>query len=54
MKLLGALGLDWKILIIQSINFLILFFILEKLFFKPFVQAFKERSEEHTSELQSH
>ena len=42
MKLLGALGLDWKILIIQSVNFLILFFILKKLFFKPFIQSIKE------------
>ena len=45
MKLLGALGLDWKILIIQAINFLILFFILKELFFKPFVRALKEEKE---------
>jgi len=45
MKLLGALGLDWKILIIQSINFLILFFILEWLFFKPFIRTIKEEKE---------
>jgi len=45
MKLLGALGFDWKILIIQSINFLILFFILERLFFKPFIQALKKEKE---------
>ncbi len=42
MKLFGALGIDWKILIIQAINFLILFLILKGLFFKPFVKALKE------------
>ena len=45
MKLLGALGLDWKILIIQAFNFLILFFILKELFFKPFIKALKEEKE---------
>jgi len=45
MKLLGALGLDWKILIIQSINFLILFYILKGLFFRPFIQALKKEKE---------
>ncbi|NCF75197.1 MAG: hypothetical protein GWO87_01780 [Xanthomonadaceae bacterium] len=42
MKLLGALGLDWKIFLIQILNFLILFFILKWLFFKPFIAALKK------------
>ncbi len=41
MKLLGALGIDWKILLIQSLNFLVLFLILKWLFFKPFIAALK-------------
>ncbi len=42
MKLLGTLGFDWKIFLIQALNFLILFFILKKIFFKPFVQALQK------------
>ncbi len=42
MKLLGVLGLDWKILIIQALNFLVLFFVLYKLFFKAFMKALRE------------
>jgi len=41
MKLLGALGIDWKILLIQALNFLVLFLILKWLFFKPFIAALK-------------
>ncbi|HHD92662.1 MAG TPA: hypothetical protein ENL06_03545 [Candidatus Portnoybacteria bacterium] len=46
MKLLGALGIDWRILIIQSINFLILFFILKKLFFRPLIQEIQKEKDE--------
>ena len=46
MELLGALGFDWKIFIIQAINFIILFYILKKLFFKPFISAIKKEKEE--------
>ncbi|RLE06584.1 MAG: hypothetical protein DRJ06_07530, partial [Candidatus Aminicenantes bacterium] len=41
MKLLGALGINWKILLIQALNFLVLFLILKWLFFKPFITALK-------------
>lgn len=42
MKLLGALGIDWKIMIIQAINFLVLFLILERMFFRPFIKTIKD------------
>ena len=46
MKLLGSLGIDWKILIIQSINFLVLFYILKKIFFHPLIQAIQKEKDE--------
>ena len=42
MKILGTLGIDWKIFLIQTVNFLILFWILKKLFFKRFIAALKK------------
>lgn len=42
MKLLGALGIDWKIFLIQAVNFLILFLILKWLFFRPFIEALRK------------
>jgi len=45
MKLLGSLGIDWKVFLIQVINFLLLFIILKWLFFKPFIKAVKEEKE---------
>ncbi len=42
MKILGALGIDWKIFLIQSLNFLILFFILKLLFFNSFISALRK------------
>jgi len=41
MKLLGALGFDFKIFLIQAINFLLLFLILKRLFFRPFIKALR-------------
>ena len=41
MKLLGALGLDWKVFLIQVLNFLILLFLLKWLFFDKFITALK-------------
>ncbi len=52
MKLLGVLGLDWKIFIIQTLNFLALFAILYWLFFKPFIKALKQEKEK-SEELKS-
>ena len=45
MQLLGALGIDWKVFLIQAINFLLLFFILKWLFFKPFIKAVQEEKQ---------
>lgn len=42
MKILGSLGIDWKMFLIQALNFLILFLILKWLFFKHFVAALKK------------
>lgn len=42
MRLLGALGIDWKIFLIQCVNFLVLVLILKKLFFKKFIAALRE------------
>jgi len=41
-KLLGALGIDWKIFLIQTLNFLVLFFVLKWLFFDKFITALKK------------
>ncbi len=46
MELLGALGIDWKILLIQALNFIVLFLVLKKMFFKPFIQEIKKEKEE--------
>ena len=44
--LLGSLGIDWKILIIQSLNFLVLFLLLKKIFFEPFIGEVKREKKE--------
>ena len=41
MKLLGALGIDWRVFLIQVLNFVVLFWILKVLFYKPFITAIK-------------
>ncbi len=40
---LASLGIDWKLLIAQAINFLILLLILNKFLFKPVVQLLSDR-----------
>ena len=45
MKLLGALGIDWKTFLIQAGNFLVLFLILKWLFFDSFIKAIKKEKE---------
>lgn len=45
MNFLGKIGIDWKSFLIQTINFLVLFLILKKFFFKPFIKALKEEKE---------
>ena len=44
MKLIDALGLDWKILLIQLGNFLILLWLLKKFGFGPIMKFVEERT----------
>jgi len=43
MEALSSLGIDWKLLLAQAVNFLILLFILSKLLYKPIVNLLEER-----------
>jgi len=43
MEALHSLGIDWKMLIAQIINFLVLLFILNKLLYKPIISLFEQR-----------
>lgn len=43
MEALSSLGIDWKSLIAQVINFLILLFVLSKLLYKPLVGMLDQR-----------
>jgi F-type H+-transporting ATPase subunit b len=40
---LASLGIDWKLLIAQAINFLILLLLLNKFLYKPIVQLLSDR-----------
>src|SRR3989338_8690006 len=44
MELLSALGIDWKILIAQVLNFVLLGFILYKIGYKPILKFVQERT----------
>lgn len=44
MELINKLGIDWRLLIAQIINFLVLFFVLTKFAFKPLIKMLDERS----------
>jgi len=43
MEALASLGIDWKLLIAQAVNFLILLFILKILLYKPIIKLLDER-----------
>jgi len=45
MELMNALGIDWKLLIIQIVNFGILFFFLKHLLYKPLLNLLEQREE---------
>jgi F-type H+-transporting ATPase subunit b len=45
MNPLEVLGINWKILIGQLVNFLILFYLLQRFAFKPFLKVLRERRE---------
>jgi len=53
MKILGALGFDWKIFLVQALNFLILFLILRKIFFKPFIAALQKEKNKNKEMLEN-
>ena len=42
-ELLHKLGIDWRLLIAQLVNFLILFFLLKKLLYKPVLDLLERR-----------
>ena len=41
-----ALGLDWKLLVAQMVNFGLLFFVLKKVLYKPLIKAILQLPEE--------
>ncbi len=43
-ELVGKLGIDWKLLVAQFVNFAILLAILYRLLYKPVLEMFKKRS----------
>ncbi len=45
MELLQKLGIDWRLLVAQLINFLILFFVLYKFLYKPVINFLENRRE---------
>ncbi|MEK7173085.1 MAG: F0F1 ATP synthase subunit B [Patescibacteria group bacterium] len=44
MELFQKLGIDWRLLLAQAINFLVLLLILSKFLFKPVIKMLDERS----------
>lgn len=44
MELLSKLGIDWRLLIAQLINFLILLFVLYKFLYKPVLKMLQDRT----------
>ena len=44
-ELFSKLGLDWKLLLSQAVNFLLLLFLLRKFAYQPLLKVLKERRE---------
>lgn len=44
MEVLGKLGIDWKLLIAQAVNFLILLWVLRRYAYKPILSALETRT----------
>lgn len=42
-ELLGKLGVDWRLLIAQLVNFVVLFFVLRKFLYRPVLGMLQER-----------
>jgi F-type H+-transporting ATPase subunit b len=51
MELINALGIDWKILLAQLINFALIFFVLKKFAWKPILVFLEKRQKEIESGL---
>ncbi|MFH1866541.1 MAG: F0F1 ATP synthase subunit B [Patescibacteria group bacterium] len=45
MDLLGKLGIDWKLLLAQAVNFLIVLLVLYKFLYKPIIKFLEKRRE---------
>jgi F-type H+-transporting ATPase subunit b len=43
MDILQSLGIDWKLLLAQIINFLVILFLLKKFAYKPFLKVLRDR-----------
>lgn len=43
MELLEGLGINWKMLLGQIVNFLVILYLLKRFVYKPFLQVLKER-----------
>jgi F-type H+-transporting ATPase subunit b len=53
MEALNSLGIDWKLLLAQVINFLILLFLLTRFLYKPIVKMLDDRSEKVSAGLKA-
>ena len=45
MEILENLGIDWKILLAQTINFLVILYLLKRFAYRPFLKILRERKE---------
>ena len=45
MEILENLGIDWKILLAQIINFLVILYLLKRFAYRPFLKILRERKE---------
>jgi F-type H+-transporting ATPase subunit b len=45
MEILEKLGIDWKLLLAQAVNFIVLFFVLRRYAYKPMLDFLEKRSE---------
>lgn len=51
MEIFNQLGIDWRLLIAQIINFLVLLFILNKFLYKPIIKVLAERTKKIDTSL---
>lgn len=48
-----SLGLDWKILIAQVVNFTVLYFVLKKILYKPLIKVLDDRNKKITDSVKN-